>query len=265
MVQETVLVTGATSGIGREFARVFAAAGARLVIVGRDPGRLSAVAEELRSGGTEVHAIRADLSRSGAAEKVFEECGERGLSVDVLVNNAGSGFFGEAVDLDPAAVAESLYCNVVSLTVLCMLFGRGMKKRGRGAILNVASTAAYQPVPYLGAYAASKSYVLSFSEALGAELAEHGVQVTCISPGMVDTEWFRKAGVPREEKGFFALKKRRPPAEVARFGVRALRRGTRSCVFGFHDAVLTFLNRFLPRRVVASISKKMVSSSLTRG
>jgi short-subunit dehydrogenase len=256
------LVTGASSGIGREFARLLAAEGRPLLLVGRDQGRLNEVAEEARTThGVAVWAHPCDLGRPGAARELFDFTRGEGLEIEFLINNAGFGLYGEHVDLDLTRLHQMLQVNVGALAELCLLCGAEMKRRKSGRILNVASTAAYQPTPYLAAYGASKSFVLSFSEALAMELADHGVTVSCVSPGPTDTAFFGDMEARGAASGHFAKSRRQDAREVARIGLDAMMTGRLSKVVGAKNAFLAWSNRLAPRKLVAKVSKGLMRSS----
>ena len=189
------LVTGASSGFGVEFARELARYGSNLIITARRQERLEGLKEELvQNQGISVEVIPKDLSDVDAPLQLFNQINSKGIDVDVLINNAGFGLFGEFVDLDWQDQAEMLKLNILSLTHLTWLFVHPMIKRGFGYILQVASNSAYQPSPLYATYGASKSYVLNFSEALHNELRDTGVICSVISPGPVVTEFQEVAG-----------------------------------------------------------------------
>jgi short-subunit dehydrogenase len=259
--RQTVLITGATSGIGCEFGRLYHEQGLALVLVGRNQGKLNELKNLWVSESATPHAIQMDLSLPGAAKKLFTLCNEKELSVDILVNNAGVGIFGEHVHLAESEIENMIMLNVLNLTLLCRYFGEQMKGRGNGCILNIASTAAYQPVPRFAAYAASKSYVLNFSEALSKELEDFGVTVSCLSPGHTDTNFFNQAGIGPASGGFFSSKSRISPEEVARYGIEILQKKKISAIPGFKNQFIAFSNRFAPRKSVAGISKKLTQST----
>ena len=257
---KTVLITGASSGIGRELTNEFYQRGYNLVLVGRNEEKLQNVKNTFKDSERFITIIAADLSKKGAARILFEKLENKNIEVNILVNNAGTGLFGEHVALSPDKIEEMLALNITNLTLLCAFFGSKMKKRRSGYILNVASTAAYQPVPWLSAYAASKSYVLNFSEALSKEMEEYEVTVTCLSPGHTATNFFNSAGIGDETKGFFSAKSRMTAEEVAKFGIDILFAKKISAIPGFKNKFLAFINRIAPRAVVASISKKLLSN-----
>jgi hypothetical protein len=191
---ETVLVTGASSGIGRELARVFAVNKSNLILVARNQSKLDEFAKELRTRhGGRVEVFSKDLSEPGAAESLGAGLRAEGLAVDVLVNNAGFGVHGPFAEIELARQSQMIQLNVLALTELCRLLLPAMRQRQRGGILNVASTAAFQPGPFMAVYYATKSYVLSFTEALAEELSEEPVTVTCLCPGPTKTGFAAEA------------------------------------------------------------------------
>lgn len=245
---ETVLVTGASSGIGKALAEIFAADGSRLVLVARRADKLDELADQLqKTHGVEVLVIPSDLSLRGAADTVFQTLELAGWSVDVLVNNAGIGAHG---DFHEVALERQLAMIQLNVTALVDLTHRALPRmieQRRGAILNVGSTAAFQPGPHAAIYFATKAFVLSFSEALWSEVRPHNVVVTCLCPGptrtdfgseykMTDSQGFGWAGMEA--------------SDVARAGHRALRLGRRTVVPGILNKVVAFFSRFAPRRLL---------------
>ncbi|HET7322852.1 MAG TPA: SDR family oxidoreductase [Halococcus sp.] len=193
--EETALITGASSGIGKALARRFARSGHGVVLVARREQRLRTLATELeREHGVETAVVVADLATPDGADRLYETIRERGIRIDILVNNAGIGTQGRFVETDLDTERDELQLNVVTPTVLTKLFGREMGARGHGRVLNVASSAAFQPGPFMAVYYASKSYLLSFSEAIAEELREEGVIVSVLCPGPVRTEFQDRAG-----------------------------------------------------------------------
>jgi short-subunit dehydrogenase len=250
MKKETILVTGASSGIGLELARIAAADGHSLILVARNEERLRQLAQELqRAHGTQVTTIPLDLSTPGAAERLAAAIAERGLQVDGLINNAGYGLYGPFLEHDPADQLGIIQLNVAALTDLIQRFLPGMVSRGYGRILNVASVAAFVPGPYLAVYHATKAYVLSLSEALAVELRGTGVTVTALCPGPVITGFQE-----RSQMGLTAghrLMLVRADA-VARQGYQAMRRGKRIAIPGLLNRLLVFGTRLAPRWGVAA-------------
>lgn len=256
----TTLITGGSGGIGLEMARLLAARGHRLVLVSRDAGRLRAAADELhRAHGTEVHVHAIDLSEPGAAQRLFEHTQSQGLHIDALVNNAGFGVLDEHVAIDAAQLQRMLQLGVVAVAELCHRYGGAMKLRRAGRILNVASTAAFQPTPYFAAYGAAKAFVLNFSEALAKEMEDHGVSVGCLAPGPTDTAFFDSIDPRRIAGGhFFRKAGRADPRDVAAAGVALLLGGGLTRVVGLTDQMMILGNRFTPRSVVAAVSKRLL-------
>jgi short-subunit dehydrogenase len=251
---ETVLITGASSGLGGEFARLFAAEGASLILVARRADKLEALAAELRAQHlVNVRVVTKDLATATAARELFEELQE--VAVDVLVNNAGFGERGSFVDLPLERQIEMVQLNTLSLMVLARLYLPTMVARGRGGVLNIGSSAAFQPDPYMAVYGATKAFVLSMSEAIAEELRNSPVTVTCLCPGPTKTEFGEKSTADR------ALAFRlgtMPAAEVARAGLRAFRKGRVYVEPGLWNQVLTFSGRFAARPIVRRITRRLL-------
>jgi len=263
--RETVLITGATSGIGCDMADIFAEKGYDLFLASRNHEKMDAIKTKLEKlHSIAVNTLAVDLAKPSSARKVYEETVSRNIEISVLVNNAGFAVYGEHVDLDPDKSAEVIYLNAVALTQLCSFFGREMKQRKRGHILNVASTAAYQPTPYTAVYGATKSYILSLSEALAKEMEEHHVVVTCLSPGPTDTNFFDVVGVPGIDErttGIWAKNNRMPSRRVAQIGVDALFAKRQSVIAGGWNTLMALGNRLVPRSLSAAVSKKIMKSA----
>jgi len=251
------LVTGASGGIGRALAEQFARAGTNLVLSARNGAALEALAADWRTRhGILVTVFPADLSRPGAAQALFEAVSAAGIRIDYLVNNAGVGTFGTFAESDLDAQLAMMRLNMEALTVLTHRFLPAIRAR-RGKILNVASTAAFQPGPYMAVYYATKAYVLLFSEALGAELSGTGVTVTALCPGPTASGFQDQAAM-----GDSALVKgkRLPAAEpVAAAGYRAMLAGRPVYIPGLVNRVLAFSVRLTPRGVITAISKRMAA------
>ena len=246
------LVTGASSGIGLELARVAAARGHDLVLVARGEGALRALAVELeRDHGAAAHVVVADLAPPGGPDRVVEAVEGLAIDVDVLVNNAGFGLYGDFLDTDLAIERDMIAVNVTAPTVLAKRFGITMARRGRGRILNVASTAAFQPGPRMAVYYATKAYVLSFSLALSVELAGTGVTVTCLAPGPVRTPFRERAQVSASR--LFSGKRGRQAEEVARAGWDALERGRKLVIPGMWNRVGATAAQVLPSGLAARV------------
>lgn len=252
-----VLVTGASSGIGVEFAKLFAERNTNLVLVARRTGPMEQLAEELRKAqSVEVLVIGMDLSRTGSAAELKEQLDARGIGIEVLVNNAGFGVYGEFLDQSVEKISEMMRLNIMTVTELTYIFGQEMVNRGRGQILLVASVLGYQAVPGYAAYAASKAYVLHLGEALHQELAPHGVSVTTVSPGTTATAFGAIAG----EKSSLLLKAlNMKPQVVAKTGLLAAMRNKASVVPGFMNKVNVFMNRLMPRSMQRKVFGRVMA------
>jgi uncharacterized protein len=248
MALETVLITGASSGIGRELSRCFAADGCWLVLVARRGRALESLAEELRkTHKVDVRVVIADLAQAEAPTHILGQLQHHGLKVDVLVNNAGFGAQGRFAEIPSDRQLEMIQVNVTSLTHLTRLLLPDMIKRGRGGILNVASTAAFQPGPYMAVYYATKAYVLSWSEALAAELLGTGVVVTALCPGPTETAF---ADAARMRDTLLFKMNRMSARTVAEIGHRAFRQGRVLAITGLRNRLLAFAVRLSPRSLV---------------
>lgn len=252
-----VLVTGASSGLGVEFAKLFAERNANLVLVARRVEPMEQLAQALRKEqSVQVLVIGMDLSQPGAATELKAQLDARSIGIEVLVNNAGFGVYGEFLDQPVQKITEMTRVNVMALTELTHVFGREMANRGRGQILLVASVLGYQAVPGYAAYAASKAYVLLLGEALHQELAPRGVSVTTVSPGTTATAFGAIAG----EKSSLLLKAlRMKPQVVAKTAVSAAMRDKASVVPGFLNKVNVFTGRLMPRAMQRTVFGKVMA------
>jgi len=249
------LVTGASAGIGREFARILAREGHDLVLVARREPELTVLATELKDRyAADARVITADLSKARAAQNVFKELGPD-TQVDVLVNNAGFGGHGAFHERERDADLRQIAVNVTALTDLTRLVLPGMVDRHRGRILNVASTAAFQPGPFMAVYYATKAYVLSFSEALAEELNGKGVTVTALCPGVTTTEFQQVAGVDDIPltKGPLAM----TPSQVAEAAYRGMVKGKMVVIPGVHNKVGAHATRFTPTKVLLKVVRRL--------
>lgn len=243
-VKVWTLITGGGTGLGLALARRFAEAGEDLILSGRDGEALEAAAESLRRPGRSVRTFPRDLSFPGAGTALAADVAAAGLEVGCLVNNAGFGIAGPFAEADPEREREMLYVNVLSLLELTRACLPGMQARGRGRILNVASTAAFQPGPWFAAYYASKAFVLSFSEALASEVGSMGVTVTALCPGATRTGFQRRAGIPDSA----LLRHASMDADrVAACAYRALARGEAVAVPGLANRLAVLAVRLAPR------------------
>ena len=249
----TALVTGASSGIGREFARYHARKGGDLIVTARRADELDALKAELEADhGISVTTIPLDLGTDGGAAKLYQAL--NGQRIDILINNAGFGGHGLFIERDLKADLAMIDLNVKALVALCHMIGRDMAAQGSGRILNVSSTASYMPGPLQATYFATKAYVSSFSQALAEELRDKGVTVTALEPGYVETEFAAVADL----EGTSLTKSGATPASVAKFGYDAMRRGELRVV---NDGKLRFLTGwvmpFLPRKALLKMVRKM--------
>jgi short-subunit dehydrogenase len=259
--RKVALITGASGGIGREIAEILLVKGYDLLLVARSLGKLEEVREKFKSIASDqtVTVLQADLSHSESPKMIFDFASDRNISVDILVNNAGVGISGAIDEYSEEALLKMILLNIFSLTALCKYFTPQMKERRSGNILNIASLGGYQPVPYLAAYAASKSYVLNFSDAIAMELEDYGISVSCYSPGLTDTQFFDRADI-NENNNFYAKKMRVSPKVVAQDAVEKMLRGKLSSIYGFKNNALAFLTQITPsRNIIARITKKLVT------
>ncbi len=252
------LVTGASSGIGREIARQLAKAGARVVVTARREDRLAELEMELKElGAADAFAIVADLTHPEAPERIVRQADAHLGHVDVLVNNAGFAVPGPFVRSDLERTARMIEVNVTASVRLARLVLPGMLTRNVGGILTVSSIAGYQAAPYQSTYAGTKAFLLVWSDSLHQEVKHTDVAVTALSPGVTDTEFFEAAGY----RGLSRMLKNRMPADkVARVGLAALRKRKMEAVPGFKNRLLLFTQRFVPRAFVAAVSRRVLAS-----
>ena len=255
----STVITGASSGIGEAFARKLAARGRNVLLVARSEDKLITLCNELGR----LHSIRAqyvalDLSQPESPLRLFEETEKRGLIVDMLVNNAGFGSMGEFAKLDLARELNMIDLNVKSLVELTYRFLIPMRERKQGAIINVASTAAFQPVPFMATYAATKAFVLSFSEALSEENRPYRVKVMALCPGVTDTNFFE------------AARGKKPPARIAESpedvvetALKGLERNKNHVISGWTNFLMAESERLVPRSLVLRVVGRMMRSQYT--
>lgn len=249
---KTTLITGASRGIGEEFARQLAARGNNLLLVARSADRLAKLASEL-ADKYKINAqhVALDLTAERAAHNLFAETERRGLEVDFLINNAGFGSLGDFVSFAPERDEEMIALNITALVSLTHLYIRPMRERRSGRIINVASTAAFQPVPFMATYAATKAFVLSFSEALAEENRQHNVRVMALCPGATDTNFFAAAEGTRP-----AYRMMQTPQAVVETALHALEKGNSHVISGWSNYFVTQAERLIPRRLVTRIAGK---------
>ena len=253
MTERVALISGASSGIGAELARVFASKGHRVAMVARRADRLTALAAEIvaAGGGTPI-VIACDLTQTGAGDRIAEALTAAGVEVEYVVNNAGFGLFGRAVERDRAEQLDMITVNIRALTDLSLRFADQLI-RHRGGLLNMGSIAGFLPGPGMAVYYASKAYVLSFSEAMRAELAPHGVRVTVVCPGPVPSEFQGRAGfAPGLDSAILNVS----PADVASQAYAGLMANKRAVLPGLGIKIVPQLHRLFPRAIVlAGVSR----------
>ncbi len=245
------LVTGASSGIGAEFARQLAARGMHCVLVARRRDRLQALAQELQTAhGIRCEIVSADLSQPHAARELLAEVSRRGVAVELLVNNAGFGMVSSLEETDIGRALELIQVNVTCLTELTLATAKEMVRRGHGGIINIGSIVSFHPMASMGVYAASKAYVLHFSEALWAELRPRGITVTTLCPGTTRTEFFEHSGVP----GWAERNRGQDVKTVVRTGLEAFDSGRQYVTPGWMNYLLTLAVRLATRATVVTWS-----------
>jgi short-subunit dehydrogenase len=253
----TALITGASAGIGRELAKLFAKDGYNLVLAARNGSRLNQLADELqRQFGISTKPFALDLGSASAPQFLFDQLARENIVIDVLVNNAGYGKLGAFADVPLEESLGQIQLNIAALTHLTKLFLSPMLKKKSGKILNVASTAGFQPGPLMAVYYATKAYVISFSEALANELRGSGVTVTCLCPGATDTEFQKRAGT--EETLLFRKLRPMNAKAVAQDGYRALMKGKPLAISGLRNWLLAESLRISPRRMVTAVSRRLI-------
>ena len=253
--RRTALITGASFGIGQELARLFAREGYSLVLVARTADKLRQLASELeKAHGTRSLILASDLALPGAAAYVHDQTTRAEITLDVLVNNAGFGQFGLFAENDLEECLQQIQLNITTLTHLTRLYLPEMLSRKSGRVLNVASTAAFQPGPLMAVYYATKAYVLHFSEAIANELQGSGVTVTCLCPGPTMTEFHKRANMLSSRMLQFGAMDARTVAED---GYRALMAGKPVVISGFRNWLVAQSVRFSPRRAVTVVARKL--------
>jgi len=255
----TALVTGASGGIGEQFARQLAAHGASLALAARSTDRLYALAAELRQAhpAASINVITCDLSDPGGPQQLVDDLTAAGTTIDLLVNNAGIGSYGRFASSDTAAAAAQIQLNCTSLVALTSRLLPAMLSRGRGGVINVASTSAFQPVPRMAVYGATKAFVLSFPEALWVETKDTGVHVLALCPGPTSTAFFDTASPDQA----FLTRGRQSPQQVVTLALRAFRAGRGPTVIsGTANRLSSSGYRLLPRAAIARIAGARMSS-----
>jgi short-subunit dehydrogenase len=250
----TTLITGASSGIGEVFARKLAARGRNVLLVARSEEKLVTLCNELgRANSIRAQYVALDHSKPEAPARLFDEANQRGLAVDMLINNAGFGSMGEFSKLDLARELNMIDLNVKSLVELTYRFLPPMQARRQGAIINVASTAGFQPVPFMATYAATKAFVLSFSEALWEENRAQGIKVMALCPGVTETNFFEAA---RGQKPPARISQ--TPEEVVDVALRGIAQGKSHIISGWTNFLMTESERLVPRSLITRLAGRMM-------
>jgi short-subunit dehydrogenase len=253
---KTALITGASNGIGLELARIHAQKGDNLVLVARNKEKLDELKNELEGKyKVKVYNIVKDLSVQGAAKSVYEEVKKNGIIVDYLINNAGFGDFGLFNERDWSRQEEMINLNITALTHFTWLFLQDMVAAKKGKIMNVASTASFQPGPTMSVYFASKAFVLSFSEAVNNEVSDKGITVTALCPGATLSGF--QAAASMQDSKLFDGNNFPTSREVAEYGYKAMMRGQSVAIHGLKNKILANSVRFAPRSLAVSIARKM--------
>jgi len=255
------LITGATSGIGYELAKIFAQNGYNLVLVARNEENLREVAKEFeQNGNIHTHIIAVDLFLPDAAQKVYKKTSELGIAINILVNDAGQGEWGRFIKTDLQREIDLVQLNIISLMSLTKFYLKEMVDRNEGRILQLASSVSKAPSPYLSVYAATKAFVLSFTEALAEELSESEVTITALQPDATDTDFFHKAKaentVTYKERDLYS------PEEVAKAGYEGLMNGETTVLPGFMNKTQAAMNTVMPDSAIASNMSKQMESSM---
>ncbi len=255
-MSKTILLTGASGGIGYAMARVFAEKGYNLVLVARRKEPMEMLADEVnKKYGIETSIVIQDLAQEGAGKKLYEAIDHMGIHPDILINNAGFADYGKFVERGWEKVRDMIMVNILALTEITRMFAADMVRRGSGKILNVASTAAFQPGPLMAVYFASKAYVLSFSEAISNELKGTGVTVTALCPGPTQSGFVERAEMSSSK--MFRVIKPVSSEKVARYAYHALMAGKVVAIPGLLNKMSAMSSRFFPRSIVRYFMRKI--------
>lgn len=253
-MKKTALITGASGGIGYELAKIFAKNNTNLILVARNKNKLDELKNELENQfGISVYTIGKDLSIRESVSELYEETKKQNIPVEYLINNAGFGDFGMFTDTDWDKEERMINLNMKTLTLLTKLYIREMTERGSGKVMNVASTAAFQPGPLMAVYCSTKSYVLNFSQAINNEVKSRGVTVTALCPGPTESG-FQDASGMKESK--IVTKIKMPSSKtVVEYGYKAMMKGKPVAIHGYMNKILALSVRFMPRNVVVKITR----------
>ncbi len=255
-MKNTALITGGSGGIGVELARLFASDGIDLMLVARNNDKLQETKNNLENEyNINVHVLPLDLSVKASPDKIFDFTKDNNLRIEYLINNAGFGYFGYFSETDWKKEESMINLNITSLTQLTKLYLTEMLERNSGKILNVASTAAFQPGPLMAVYYATKAYVLHFSEAINSELEGKNITVTALCPGPTETSFQTRAEM--ENSKFLDIANLQAARKVADFGYNAMQKGKSVAIPGFSNKITAFMNRILPRNTIANIVKNI--------
>ena len=256
-MNNTALITGASNGIGLELARIHASKGCDLVLVARNKSKLDELKIELeKQFKVSVYTICKDLSAVDAAKEIYDETNKQNIEIDYLINNAGFGDFGMFAETDWNKELKMINLNITTLTLFTKLYLQDMVKRRSGKIMNIASTASFQPGPTMAVYCATKAYVLSFTEAVSNEVGDKGVSITALCPGATESG-FQAAGAMEESK-LVKGKKLPTSKEVAEYGYSSMIKGKRVAIHGVMNYLMSASIRFIPRALVLKVSRQML-------
>ncbi|MFZ4056517.1 MAG: SDR family NAD(P)-dependent oxidoreductase [Ferruginibacter sp.] len=259
-MKNTALITGASSGIGLALAEIHAAKGGDLVLVARNKTKLDALkADWEKTYKVNVYTIGKDLSAPESAQEVYAETTRENIEIDILINNAGFGDFGMFEKTDWNKELQMINLNITTLTAFTKLYLQDMIKRKAGKIMNVASTAAFQPGPTMAVYCATKAYVLSFSEAISNEVKDKGVSVTVLCPGATESGF--QAAAAMEDSKLVKGIKMPSSKEVAEYGYAAMMKGTTVAIHGMMNYIMANSVRFIPRAMVLKVSRKILGKA----
>lgn len=259
MNMETALITGATEGIGYEFARLLALKGINLILVARNETRLRTISEEFLKNGITVEFYAKDLSIPGNASFIFEDIKSRRISVQYLINNAGFGINGEYIDIEWEKEQEMFNLNMITLAYFTKMFAREMKAQNYGRILNIGSTGSFQPGPFMAGYCATKAFVLSLSEAVNYELRNTNVKVSTLCPGVTDTKFHDVANTGNTFMTRFLSHAK--AIDVAKYGLKLMFTGKPTGIHGLSNKLMILSNRFSSRKMVTAIAGKVLKTA----
>ena len=258
MKNQTVLITGASEGIGHEFCRIFAEKGYDLVIIARNENKLNEMKSHLSENkNIKVHVIVKDLSKPDAAKEIYSIVKAENINIDILINNAGFGIYNNFWETDYEKEQQMYYVNIMALAGLTNLFAKEMMNNGGGKILNVASTAAFQPGPTMAGYYASKAFVLNYSKAINFEMKDKGVQVSTLCPGPTSTEFQKRAKM--EDLNLFKKGLTMTGKEVAQIGYNGLMKGKAVIIAGAMNKLSAMMAKHSPDAIILRVVKKLQS------